>query len=190
VPDIYLTLNARLRPLDRGDRFEDPLLDRLKKKIRKLSVTGGGTLMEANGEPSKCDIDLAFRGDADEALPLITATLDSLGAPIGSTARVSGKDKAVTFGTTEGVGVYLNGTELPDEVYQTNDVNELIARLSQSLGDAGEMYSYWEGSTETALYFYGPSADRLRQRMSEVLRTHPLAQRSRVESLTPPRSEA
>jgi hypothetical protein len=97
----------------------------------------------------------------------------------------------VTFGTTEGVGVYLNGTELPDEVYQTNDVNELIARLSQSLGDAGEMYSYWEGSTETALYFYGPSADRIRQRISEVLRTHIRSPSGPAWSLlTPPRSEA
>ncbi len=185
MPDIYVTLNARLRPLDRGDRFEDPLIERLKTKVRKLSVTGGGTLMEANGEPSKCDIDLAFKGDADETCALITRALDSLGAPIGSTALIRGKDKAVTFGTTEGVGVYLNGTELPDEVYQTNDVNELIARLGGSLGDAGEMYSYWEGPAETALYFYGPSAERMRQRMSEVLRTHPLAQRSRIVSLTP-----
>jgi hypothetical protein len=187
VPDIYVNLNARLQPLDRGDRFEDPLVDLLEKKIRKLSVTGGGTLMEAGGEPSKCDIDLTFKGNADEALQLIIGTLTSLGAPIGSTARIGGKDTAVPFGSTEGIGVYLNGTDLPDEVYRTSDVNELIARLREGLGDAGDMYSYWQGPTETALYFYGPSANRMRERMSVVLQTHPLAQRCRVESLTPSR---
>jgi hypothetical protein len=91
----------------------------------------------------------------------------------------------VPFGSTEGIGVYLNGTDLTEEVYRTSDVNELIARLRESLSDAGDMYSHWQGPTETALYFYGPSANRMRERMSEVLQTHPLAQRCRVESLTP-----
>jgi hypothetical protein len=90
VPDIYVSLNARLQPLDRGDRFEDPPVDLLQKKIRKLSVTGGGTLMEASGEPSKCDIDLTFKGNADEAIQLIIRALTSLGAPIGSIARIGG----------------------------------------------------------------------------------------------------
>ena len=188
MPDIYVTLNARLRPLDRGTRFEDPLLELLEEKVRDLEVTGGGTLLSPNREPSSCDIDLSFTDDPARTLLLIVETLEKLGAPVGSHARHGGGDtNKVMFGRTEGVGIYLNGTDLPDEVYQTSDVNELITRLGDSLGDAGEMLSYWEGPTETALYFYGPSADTMTRLWSDVLARHPLAQRCRVEVLTPSR---
>jgi hypothetical protein len=185
VPDIYVTLNARLRPLDRADRFEDPLMDLLEEKVKELDVTGGGTLLAANREPANCDIDLSFEDDPTRTLHLVIETLEKLGAPVGSFARFGGEDQPkVMFGSTEGVGVYLNGTDLPDEVYQNSDVNELIDRLGDGLGDAGGMYSYWEGPTETALYFYGPSADGMKRAMADVLASHPLAQRCRVVVLT------
>jgi hypothetical protein len=57
-------------------------------------------------------------------------------------------------------------------VYRTSDINELIERLADGLGDAGEMFSYWEGPTETALYFYGASAAVMRERMAAVLASH------------------
>jgi hypothetical protein len=50
------------------------------------------------------------------------------------------------FGVTEGLAVYLDGTDLPDEVSATEDVNVLIAALHRSLGEAGEMKSWWQGS--------------------------------------------
>jgi hypothetical protein len=187
VPEIYVTLNARLRPLDRGEHFEDPLLELLEQKVPDLEVTGGGTLLGANREPSICDLDLSFSGDAQTTLRLVIETLEKLGAPVGSFARFGGESTKVMFGSTEGIGVYLNGTDLPDEVYQNSDVNELIDRLGESLGDGGRMYSYWEGPTETALYFYGPSADEMKRLMADVLDTHPLAQRCRVAVLTPTR---
>ena len=37
------------------------------------------------------------------------------------------------IGTAEGMALYLNGTELPAEVYRNNDVNELIALLDFAL---------------------------------------------------------
>jgi hypothetical protein len=58
----------------------------------------------------------------------------------------------VGFGITEGLAVYLNGTDLPDEVYVGGDVNELIAALLECLGAEGDMQSWWEGPRETALY--------------------------------------
>ena len=67
----------------------------------------------------------------------------------------------VEINVTEGLAVYLNGTDLPDEVYATSDVNELIAGMHGSLGDEGRMQSYWQGPRETALYLYGSSAARM-----------------------------
>jgi hypothetical protein len=180
---LYITLNARLRPLDRGDRYEDPLMEVLEQRAPGSEVTGGGTLIGSDGEPQNSDIDLDLEGDPEAGLGLVIGTLESLGAPKGSKARLGDADP-VLFGTTEGLGLYLNGTDLPDEVYATSDVNELIERLRERLGDEGDMQSYWEGPTETALYLYGPSGARMRELIADVLATHPLAARSRLVSLT------
>jgi hypothetical protein len=185
---LYVTLNARLRPLDRGDRYEDPLMEVLEERAPGSEVTGGGTLMGSDGEPQNCDIDLELEGDPASGLALVIGTLESLGAPKGSTARMG--DDEVCFGRTEGLGLYLNGTDLPDEVYATSDINELIERLHECLGEEGGMQSYWEGPTETALYLYGPSGARMRELIADLLATHPLAARSRLVPLTDPPSPA
>jgi hypothetical protein len=184
VPDIFVTLNARMMPLARGDRFEDPLEQTLGEKFRAVEMTGAGTMMNEKREPSSCDISLFVKGNPEEVLAAVVTALEGLGAPKGSTARVDG-GSAVKFGVTEGIGIYLNGTDLPDEVYRSSDVNELIAALSASLGDAGELFSYWEGPTETALYYYGASAHRMSELVTDVLAAHPLGQLSRVVRLTP-----
>jgi len=144
----------------------------------KHAMPGGGQLR----------ITARNEGASEDGTKVYIETLEKLGAPVGSSAQFSDEDAAkVMFGSTEGVGVYLNGTDLPDEVYRTSDINELIERLADGLGDAGEMFSYWEGPTETALYYYGASATVMRERMAAVLASHPLAQRCRVVALTPSR---
>lgn len=193
MADVFISLNAPLRPLDRGERFEDPLVQILQRKFRMVEVTGGGTLLSAKREPSNCDIDLTVKGNANEVLAAVVAALEQLGVPKGSSVRVvgprlfslGGKDLVAKVGVTEGIGIYLNGTDLPAEVYESNDINDLIARLDAALGDDGEMYSSWEGPTETALYYYGPSAARMRELIADVLDSHPLAQRCRVEARAP-----
>ncbi|MBB4752565.1 hypothetical protein [Actinoplanes lobatus] len=89
----------------------------------------------------------------------------------------------MTFGVTEGLAVYLNGTDLPDEVYATSDINDLITALLDALGAHGRMQSYWQGPRETALYLYGPSAARMADLIADLLSQFPLAQRCRVVPL-------
>jgi hypothetical protein len=120
-----------------------------------------------------------LEGDPHTGTAAVISALESFGAPKGSKAGLDGEE-TVPFGVTEGLGVYLNGTELPDEVYETNDVNELIGQLLDRLGGEGELQSWYEGPSETALYLYGPSADRMRDLIGDVLATHPLAARSRL----------
>jgi hypothetical protein len=179
---LSVRLNARLRPLDRGERYEDPLQGVLDARAPGSQVTGGGTMLGRDGEPAWSDIDVDLQGDPDRGLALVIDTLQGFGAPKGSTARLAG-GSAVPFGSTEGLGVYLNGTDLPGEVYASSDVNELIGQLLDRLGDQGAMQSYWQGQRETALYLYGPSADRMRGLIREVLDAHPLAERSRLVDL-------
>jgi hypothetical protein len=179
---LFITLNARLRPLDRGDRYEDPLQEVLDARAPGSHVTGGGTLLTADREPAQSDIDLDVEGDPASVRDLVVATLEAAGAARGSRAQLDGSEP-ITFGVTEGLAVYLNGTDLPDEVYANSDINELIAALLERLGADGDMQSYWEGPQETALYLYGPSAERMRDLIAGVLDRFPLAQRCRVVPL-------
>jgi hypothetical protein len=153
----WITLNARLRPLDRGARYEIPLKEVLDARAPGSRVTGGGTLLSAEREPLVSDIDLDLEGDAHQVLELVTAALEAVGAPKGSRARLDEGDP-VPFGVTEGLAVYLNGTDLVGELYASGDVNDLIAVVRGRLGAEGDMQSYWEGPRETALYLYGSSA--------------------------------
>ncbi|MET7425022.1 hypothetical protein [Dactylosporangium sp. NPDC005555] len=179
---LWITINAKLRPLDRGDLYEDPLQETLDAKAPGSEIGGGGTLLSAEGEPLHSDIDLQVDGDGQAVLALTIAGLEAAGAPKGSRIRLD-DGEPITFGVTEGLAVYLNGTDLPAEVYETNDVNDLIAALLEALGDEGAMQSYWEGPRETALYLYGPSAAHMGELIAGVLAQSPLARRCRVVPL-------
>jgi hypothetical protein len=180
---LAIVLKARLRPLDRRDRYETPLLRVLEVQAPGSRITGGGTLLSPEREPQSCDFDLDLAGDPQTGLALVIGALETFGAPKGSTARL-GEGQVRPFGVTEGIGLYLNGTDLPDEVYANNDVNDLIQQLLRRLGDQGSMQSWWQGPRETALYLYGPSAARMRQLIEPVVVSHPLARQSRLVPLT------
>lgn len=185
VPEhVSIHLNARLRPLDRGDRYEDPLQEVLDEH-NLGAIDGGGTMLGVSHEPTSCDIELRFEADADRdnGLRVVIEALESYGAPVGSYVHPDSGER-IHFGVTHGLGLYLNGTDLPDEVYATEDINELVAQIEAALGEEGAMQSYWEGPTETALYLYGPSTDRMRELLAGVLAAHPLADRHRLVALT------
>ena len=182
---LTVELNARLRPLDRVEHFEDPLGDYVASEGLPAQVDGGGTLMSSDGEPERSDVEVVVSsGDPMPVVAAIAIFLTRIGAPRGS--RILDGGRVVTeIGTHEGLGLYLNGSDLPDDVYAGNDVNELVAAVGDALGAAGRMLSYWEGPTETALYLYGPSAAVMRARLDPVLPRFALAQRARLVELTP-----
>ena len=79
--------------------------------------------------------------------------------------------------------MYLNGTELPAEVYQTSDINYVIEKLNELLALSGQLYSWWEGPQDTALYFYGVSFAEMKEKMADFLAEYPLCQKCRVEQI-------
>lgn len=180
----YAKLNSRTMPIDRGDRFEDPLQGELEKS-GCAEVTGGGTMQDPEtGEISFCGIDLDMF-DVQTAVPLICSTLTRLGAPKGSALeyKVDGNDVVVEFGAFEGLAVYLNGTDLPKEVYQQSDVNVVIEEINKAIDGRGAAVDFWEGPRETALYLYGISADEMRRLIEPFMASYPLCQRARVERI-------
>ena len=180
----YAQLNARVQPLDRGDRYEDPLQDALATN-GWAEVTGGGTSQELNGEIKYCGIDLDLI-DVENSVPLICQVLESCGAPNGSklTFEINGTKQEISFGKLEGLAIYFNGTDLPAEVYQTCDINFVAEEINRLLGDCGSIQSHWQGPTETALYLYGHSAQEMRELIAVFMAEYPLCQQARLQVIT------
>jgi hypothetical protein len=179
----YAQLNARIMPLDRGERYEDPLAEALTDN-RLGAVTGGGTMQSKEGEIEYCGIDIDLF-DAQKGVPFICEFLAQRGAPRGSHLQYEseGQRVEVPFGVAEGVGIYLNGTNLPDEVYRHCDVNEVYNEINRLLGTRGTIQGHWQGPTETALYLYGHSVEEMRDLISGYMAEHPLCQRARVVTI-------
>jgi hypothetical protein len=178
--NAYARLNARILPLDRGEKYEEPLEEALAKHGLG-EVTGGGTMHAESGEIDFCGIDIDLT-DISKGVPFVCDFLSQCGAPKGSKLEFEsdGKKTEVPFGTAEGIAVYLNGTDLPDEVYRDCDVNFVYSEINRLLGERGAIQGYWQGPTETALYLYGNLANEMRGLIAGFIAQYPLCQRARI----------
>jgi hypothetical protein len=182
---LTLQLNARLQPIDRGDLFEDPLIEWLEESNLGY-ITGGGTALGELGEVSECDIGIALYRNDQETMAKLFEFVESLGAPKGSKVFLAGENDEVqqlAIGLAEGLALYLNGTDLPDEVYETGDINTLYNDLSQAIEQIGAIFSHWNGPRETAFYLYGVSFERLRAAIEPMIQAYPLCQKCRIEQI-------
>jgi hypothetical protein len=173
-------LNARLQPADRAELFEDPL-DAALQALGIGSVGGVGSWLSDSGEVGHCDIEIDVAACDGPTLQTIIGLLDQLGAPRGSTLEAGGNK--LPFGVTEGMAIYLNGTDLPDEVYKACDANVVYSELERLAADYGEIYSYWQTPAETAFYLYGNAFEAMHDSVAEFLATYPLCQKCRVEQI-------
>lgn len=181
-PIVVAHLNVRSQPLQRGEFFEDPL-DELLAKEGMGSVLGGGT--ELADEPagiSSCDIEISLIDTDLAAIQKVILMLEKLGAPKGSELRTQGREP-IPFGMMEGLAVFLNGTDLPGEVYESADVNATLSGLSDAMIGKGMLLGHWEGSRETALYFYGTSFDVMKEAALTYMVRDPLCGKCRFEQI-------
>lgn len=179
---VTARLNARVQPIDRGRFFEDPLDSALEEQGLGRVVGGGSQMADAPYGIAYVEIELRVRDLNDETLCFITNTLERAGAPKDSRLIAPGR-REMAFGLLEGMGLFLNGTDLPDEIYASSDVNEIIDDLDRLAGDAGSFRGYWQGPRETGLYFYGASFKAMRDRVQGYLDSEPAVARTRVEQL-------
>jgi hypothetical protein len=182
---LVVHLNARMQPPHRGEIFEDPLEQHLTDGGFSATVVGGGTLLAADGEPESCDIEVEVAAtDAQDAVvSAIASFLESRKVPRGSNVQDEDGRVLASFGVVDGLALYLNGSDLPAEVYANSDVNELIEDIHEALGPTGAMLSYWEGPRDTVLYLYGCDAEAMRARLTPLLAERPLAQLSRLVTI-------
>lgn len=177
---LTLQLNARLLPMDRGEFFEDPIQEALES-FKCGTTDGGGTMLQPSGEMEFSDIEILLKDNSTENVQTLMQIIDRIGVPKGSVLRAEGLEHSV--GTLEGLALYLNGTELSEEVYQNSDINYVIEKIDGELNGSGGYYSHWEGPENTALYFYGSSFEEMKQRMTSFLAEYPLCQKCRVEQI-------
>ena len=182
---VTVQLNHLLMPIDRGDRYEDPLQEALTESGLG-EVVGGGTMQLQSGEIEYIDVEVSLT-DESRGVPFLISRLEALGAPKGSKLQIAEGEgvREIPFGKAEGVAVYLDGVSLPDTVYETADVNVVVEELDRRLDGHGEMQSHWQGSTETALYFYGEDAEAMKRRMADFLAAYPLCEGARVVTIAP-----
>ena len=180
---VIARLNARVQPIDRGDYFEDPLHETLEKEGLG-AVTGGGTqLAEEPAGIEFCDVEIRVDAVTDETLDKIARRLEKLGAPKGSKLIVEEDGREIPFGTHEGLAVFLDGQNLPDNVYAECDVNHVIEEFDRLMGEKGAFRGHWQGSEETGLYCYGPSFEAMKDAIAPFLASYPLCQGARVEQI-------
>jgi len=184
LPETIVTyphqLTARfhehIEPIDRGERYEDPLENALKASSAG-AVTGGGSQLNEQGwiEYAEVEIELA---DLDDALALTIATLEEAGAPEGSELIVAG-EVISEFGRMQCLAIHLDGVSLPDDVYANLDFLGMVSDLEGATGP--DTYrGFAQGREETGLFFFGSDAEAMFTTVEPVLRRLPIGQNARV----------
>lgn len=176
---VTVNLNDRVQPIHRGEIYEDPL-DAFLRAQKLGAVDGGGSLLSEIGEIQYCDVEVDLTDTSDDALALLARQVEILGAPRGSKLILGTGRDDIPIGQNEGLAAYLNGTELPDSVYAEYDSNVVYRTFAQLLGNEGSIHSYWQGPTETALYMYGPSFERMHSLLKDFMASYPLCEKARV----------
>jgi hypothetical protein len=174
---VIARVYEHIEPIDRGDRYEDPLqaiLDR--KKVGQ--VTGGGSQLNDEGGIDHAEVEMTL-ANLDDALRIVVEALEQAGAPQGSELRDSDGRVLREFGRQQCLAVYLDGTSLPDEVYANLDFEAVVAEIGDAAGD-GSFRGFAQGAAETGLYFFGPDAEAMFARVEPVLRRLPIGQNARV----------
>ncbi len=180
---LIIRLPLKIGPMDRGDYWEDPLAEKAEAaSIAELS--GGGTMMDDDGAILFSEVELVVPDLSDERLNQIEQILVDLGAPKGTEFYSGDSETALrSFGTTEVVGIGLDGSDLPDEVYEGFDVEDFVSAAEAALGDGVTFGGSTMGERYTFFYFHGPSADTIQEGLERFAKTQPICQGCQYERL-------
>jgi hypothetical protein len=178
---LVATLNDKVMPIDRGDIYEIPL-DSFLKENGYGEVTGGGTMQLETGEIEYCDVEICLNSEnIDKAIVnKIIKKLEELGAPKGSRLLIEKTAERIPFGVTEGLGLYLDGINLSDEVYKNSNSEALATEIRKLANIKGEVLRFWQGNIETGLYFYGDSFENIRNSIENFVKQNLECENSRI----------
>ena len=175
---VIARVHEYIEPIDRGARYEDPLQTVLEQ--RGLGqVTGGGSQLNETGGIDYADVEIEV-ANLDDALRVVTGALEEAGAPERSELIDAASGRVLTeFGKQQCLAVFLDGTSLPNEVYEQLDFDAVVAELGAAAGP-DSFHAFSQGEEETGLFFFGPDAEAVFSRVEPVLRRLPIGQTARV----------
>ena len=179
LPHVVLArVYEHIEPLDRGDRYEEPLHAVLENgKLGR--VTGGGSQLNELGGIEYADLEIEL-ANLDDALKTVVDTLEQAGAPQGSELILLSDGRVLgEFGRQQCLAIYLDGVTLPDEVYADLDFEAVVSEIGAAAGE-GSYRGFWQGPEETGIYYFGPDAEAMFGRVEPVLRRLPIGQNARV----------
>jgi hypothetical protein len=175
---VLARVYEHIEPIDRGDRYEDPL-QAVLEKTGIGRVTGGGSQLNELGGIAYADVEIEL-ANLDEALEIVAEALERAGAPQGSELIRAADERVLReFGKLQCLAIYLDGTSLPDEVYATLDFGAVVTEIGAAAGD-DSYRGLWQGPQETGIFFFGPDAEAMFARVEPVLRRLPIGQNARV----------
>ena len=177
--EVFVTvrINDKCGPLDRGEFYEDPLQEALDEK--KLGeIVGGGSQLNKQNLIEYCEIEILVTGDLEETTKVITETLEDQGLPKGS--KIILDDREILFGNSDLLALHFNNRDLANSVYEENDINEVLAKVEELLGESGKRYSYTNSREESILYYGGASFEVMKQKISEYVASHPLCEKGKI----------
>jgi len=182
---VIATINDKIMPIDRGEIYEDAL-DKFIQSNGIGEVTGGGTMQLKSGEIEYCDVEIKLNGEEINRTHIksIIEKLEQLGAPKGSKLTVEKTKEKIEFGRKEGLGIYLDGVNLNEDVYKNSDSNVVVSEIKKLINDNSEIVRFWEGEAETGLYFYSESFDKMNESIKEFVNEYPLCKGARIEKIT------
>lgn len=140
------------------------------------------TMQSPTGEIKFFDIQVVIYDNNDimKIVDEIKINLESLGAPKGSFIEIQGKEEKISFGKKEGLAIYLDGVNLPENVYKECDSNYVVTEIFRLTGCSDDVIRFWEGDKETPIYFYGNSFNKMKRDILEFIETYPLCQGARI----------
>lgn len=183
--EIHIHINDKLKPLERGEIYEEPLENYISEN-EFGEIVNSGTMQEKNGEILFCDIDIQITNSKTDRKKLISDIINILELaeiPQGSYILDKQTNEKISIGKLQGIGIYLNGTDLPDEVYKNSDINVVVSELQKLLGIEKQNLRFWQGPTETALYFFIPNFNNAKENIENFLKSYPLCQKCRIEKI-------
>ena len=180
---VTARLNVRSIPEDRSFYYGDPL-DAVLAERSLGEVTDGGTMFDTGtGRIEYTDLEIGLQDASAETLAVITDTLESLGAPVGSYLDVHAERRKIHFGRYEGLALAVARAAFRDPDDPAGEVNALLTALEAGLGDAGAFRGYWEGEDDCELYFYGPAYEPMRAKIAAMAAAHPELTHCRVSQI-------
>lgn len=187
--EVIIFLNARLNSTD-CEQLKDVCLNFIQQENKAIELTQAKVLKNEIDEATGCEF--YFRADnLDDShinfiIQMFTSTLAPKGSKISILENFTNDCKQAFFGSQEGLALYLNGTDLPNEVYKKHSALTVFEECDRMLQaqKAGNVCSIWQGPTETALYMYGNNFAVMQQSIEPFIASYPLCQKSRTEVIT------